>query len=94
MDQKEIEFASMTQVSVELKQRAILDVFEDMLKDQLRRNAEFDGFRETQAPVVLWDEQAWKIVGDEENGYIKVRCSADEKGAFFNVGVRMKVVKK
>lgn len=93
MNQKEVEFCSSTQISAEVKERAILDVLEDMLKDRLRKDADFDGFRETQAPVVLWDDQAWKIVGDEQNGFEKVMCDADEKGAFFYVGVRMKVVK-
>jgi hypothetical protein len=93
MDQKEVEFASRTQISAELKERAIVDTFEDMLKDRLRKDAEFDGFIETQAPVVFWEDQAWKYVGDEENGFQLVKCSADDEGAFFNVGVRMKVVK-
>lgn len=93
MDQKEVEFASSTQIGADLKERAILETIEDILKDRLRKDAEIKGYTETQAPVVYWDDQAWKIVGDEENGFDRIKCNADDKGAFFNVGVRMKVVK-
>ena len=93
MDQKEVEFATLTQISAQLKERAIIDVFEDMMKERLRKDAQFKGFKETQAPVVYWDERAWKQIGDEENGYQTVPCDAKDEGAFFNVSCRMKVVK-
>lgn len=93
MEQKEIEFASSTRISSDLKKRAIVETIEDFLKDRLRKDAEFQGYKEIEAPVVSWDAQASKYVGDEENGYSLIRCSADDQGAFFNVGVRMKAVR-
>lgn len=94
MDQKEVEFGTITQISAQIKERLIFDEFENIIKEGLRRNAEAQGYKETQAPQVFWSEQAWKIEGNEEDGFFKVPCDLSDKGAFFEVGAKMKVVKK
>jgi len=93
---KEVELGGSTRISSEMKGRAITGAMEDVLKEQLRRKAQSEGYIETQAPVVYWDEQARKVVYDNFDNATDYReefCSADDPQAFFNVGVKMKGVK-
>ena len=85
------EFASQTQVSTTMRQRLIKDVFEDVLKDKLRKDAEHKGYIEVSEPIVTWQEQAFCYIDNGDEYPTLAKCDPDEPGAFFNVGVRMKV---
>lgn len=92
-ESKVVEFASKTEVSTSMRERLFKDTFEDLLKEKLRKDAEHQGYTEVSEPVVTWQEQAfcWIDHGDEYPTLVK--CDPDEPGAFYNVGVRMRVSK-
>jgi hypothetical protein len=96
MDQKEqkvMDFGTITQISASMKERLFLDEFENIIKEGLRRNAQNENYVEVSPPEIFWSEQAWKIVGNGEEGFRKVACNPTDEGAFFDVGAKMKVVK-
>lgn len=92
MDQKEVEFASQTEISAKMRSR-MLPAFEEIIKEKLHKDAEFQGYRATSEPVITWQEQAFVRIPGDDGYFTLAKCDADEPGAFFNVGVRMKVVK-
>ena len=92
MDQKEVEFASQTTVSAKMRKR-MLPEFEKILKEKLIKDAEYQGYRALSEPVITWQEQAFVGIPGDDGYFTLAKCDADEPGAFFNVGVRMKVVK-
>lgn len=93
MNQKEVEFASKTEISAHLRKR-MLPAFEQILREKLMKDAEYQGYRALSEPVVTWQEQAFVRIPGDDGYYTLAKCDADEPGAFFNVGVRMKVVKR
>jgi hypothetical protein len=90
---KVVEFASKTEVSASMREKLFKDTFEDLLKEKLRKDAEHQGYTEVSEPVVTWQEQAFVYIDNGDKYPTLAKCNPDEPGAFYNVGVRMKVSK-
>jgi len=89
------EFGSQMQVSAELKSRMDIEVVEQMIKENLRKDARIQGYTEVSAPQVQWGEQAFRLAIDEdEESYSYVPCSPTDDGAFYYVGARMTAIDK
>ena len=94
-DYKVQEFGSQVQISAELKSRMDLEVLEQMIKENLRKDAQIQGYTEVSAPEVRWGLQAFRLVMDEEEeSYSYVPCDPTDEGAFYYVGARMTVIEK
>jgi hypothetical protein len=87
------EFGSQQQVSVAMLENMDKAVVEQIIKENLQKDALGKGYTEVSAPEVLWGEQAFRLakVGDE---YSWVSCNPADEGAFFYVGARMTVIDK
>ena len=79
-------FGGLTEVSAEMRRRA-LPAFEQMLKDNLIREAEHQGYRVTSEVELKWDERAFKRVDGEDGYFTLAKCDDDEPGAFYNVRI-------
>ncbi len=87
------EFGSQMQVSAELKNRMDIEVVEQMIKDNLRKDARIQGYTEVSPPEVSWGLQAFRLAMDEdEESYSYVPCSSTDEGAFYYVGARMTAI--
>ena len=92
-DYKVQEFGSQMQVSAELKSRMDIEVVEQMIKENLRKDAQIQGYTEVSAPEVRWGLQAFRLVmDDDEESYSYVPCSPTDEGAFYYVGARMTAI--
>ena len=89
------EFGSQMQVSAELKSRMNIEVVEQMIKVNLRKDAQIQGYTEVSAPEVSWGLQAFRLAHDEdEEAYSYVPCDPTAEGAFCYVGARMTAIDK
>jgi hypothetical protein len=89
------EFGSQMQISAELKSRMDLEIVEQMIKENLRKDAQIQGYTEVSPPEVSWGLQAFRLVMDEdEESYSYVPCEPTDAGAFYYVGARMTAIDK
>jgi hypothetical protein len=89
----EIEFGTTLTISTDFKRRMLRDTFESIISENLIRDAHRQGYEQVSPVVISWNDKAYKYIGDEDN-LERVQCDPDEKGAFYNVGARMKVIEK
>lgn len=87
------EFGSQMQISAELRRRMSIDDVEQLLKENLRKDALAKGYTEVSPPEMEWGTQHFRIA-EEEGEYSYVRCTPTDKGAFVYVGVLMRVIDK
>jgi len=87
------EFGSQMQISAEFIRRMSIDDVEQLLKENLRRDAMAKGYLEVSPPEMVWGTQHFRIA-EEEGEYSYVRCNSTDGGAFVYVGVVMRVIQK
>ena len=87
------EFGSQMQISAELKSRMDLELVEQMIKENLRKDAQIQGYTEVSPPEVSWGLQAFRLAMDEES-YSYVPCDPTDEGAFYYVGAKMTAIDK
>lgn len=89
------EFGSQMQVSAKLKSRMSIEDVEQLLKENLRKDARVQGYTEVSAPEVTWGLQAFRLAkAEDEESYSYVPCDPTAEGAFYYVGVRMTAIDK
>ena len=89
------EFGSQMQISAELRRRMDLELVEQMIKENLRKDARIQGYTEVSAPEVSWGHQTFRLAMDEdEESYSYVPCDPTAEGAFYYVGARMTAIDK
>ena len=89
------EFGSQMQISAELRRRMSIDDVEQMIKENLRKDARIQGYTEVSAPEVSWGHQTFRLAHDEdEESYSYVACDPTDAGAFYYVRARMRVIDK
>lgn len=88
------EFGSQMQVSAELKSRMDIEIVEQMIKENLRKDARIQGYTEVSPPEVSWGLQAFRLAKGDEDSYSYVPCSPTDEGAFYYVGARMTAIDK
>ena len=83
---EERKFGGLTEVSAAIRKQ-MLPAFEEMLKDNLVREAKWQGYRVTSEVELKWDERAFKRV-EGEDGYFTIEpCDANDPYAFYNVRI-------
>ena len=88
------EYGKQLQVSAEMLNRMDKTHLENFIKENIRMDAEHEGWVSVSEPEMFWGEQAYRVSRDEENYLNYVRCEATDEGAFFYVGAKMKVVQQ
>lgn len=88
------EFGSQMQISAELRRRMDVDMVEQLIKENLRKDAIAQGCTEVSEPEVMWGTNYFRMIGNDEDGYEQVGCGSNDEGAFVHVGARMKVIVK
>lgn len=79
-------FGGLTEVSAEMRRRA-LPAFEEAMKESLIREAEHQGYRVTSEVKLEWQEQAFCRIEGDDGYFTLAKCDADEPGAFYNVRI-------
>lgn len=88
------DFGSQVQISAQMLERMDKTVVEQLLEENLRKDAIGNGYTEVSEPKVFWGEQAFRLVGNDENEYSAVACNPADEGAFFYAGAKMTVIDK
>ena len=88
------EYGKQLQVSAEMLNRMDKTHLENFIKENIRLDAEHEGWVSVSEPEMFWGQQAYRVSQDEDNYLNYVRCEATDEGAFFYVGAKMKVVQQ
>ena len=88
------EFGSQMQISAELRRRMDVDMVEQLIKENLRKDAIAQGCTAVSEPEVMWGTNYYRIIGNDDDGYEQVGCGPNDEGAFVNVGAKMNVIVK
>ena len=88
------EYGKQLQISAEMLNRMDKTHLENFIKENIRLDAEHEGWVSVSEPEMFWGQQAYRVSQDEDNYLNYVRCEATDEGAFFYVGAKMKVVQQ
>ena len=88
------EFASEMQISADLRRRMDVDMVEQLIKENLRKDALAQGCTEVSEPEVMWGTNYYRIIGNDDDGYEQVGCGPNDEGAYVHVGAKMNVIVK
>ena len=70
------EFGSQMQISAEFRRRMSIDDVEQLLKENLRKDAMAKGYTEVSPPEMEWGHQTFRLAHDEdEESYSYVPCN-------------------
>ena len=88
------EFGSQVQISTQMLERMDKTVVGQLIEENLRKDALAQSYTQVSEPKVYWGEQAFRLIGNDQDGYSAVACNPADEGAFFYAGAKMTVIDK